>query len=205
MNLSDLALKFKNLSPEAKHWAERFVWLCLLVLAFFLGRLSTTSQVTEVMVEDTTRVEETQRLLKLATEELTHWQTVANKKTVTKSVPKLLACPDGKPILSHETTTTTEENTDSKGGSKGSSTATEDSSLTKKEDVHKKAVTKPEDKWLVGVVAGGQTGTPLIPISGQLVLGASVDYRIAGPVWVGATVHTGGSLLGQVKFSFPNP
>ena len=48
-------------------------------------------------------------------------------------------------------------------------------------------------RWRVAVLAGASIREPLLPLAGPLVLGVEVDYRVVGPVWVGAWLNTFGA------------
>lgn len=48
-------------------------------------------------------------------------------------------------------------------------------------------------QWRVSVLAGASLRDPLLPLAGPLVLGAEVDYRIAGGLTAGLWVNTVGA------------
>lgn len=57
---------------------------------------------------------------------------------------------------------------------------------------HTKTVTlRPQ--WRVALLAGASLQAPLLPIAGPLVLGAEIDYRIAGGLSAGLWVNTVGA------------
>jgi hypothetical protein len=47
--------------------------------------------------------------------------------------------------------------------------------------------------WRVAVLAGASLRAPLLPLAGPLVLGAEVDYRLAGPLSAGLWASTSGA------------
>lgn len=82
--------------------------------------------------------------------------------------------------------------------------STDDKTTTREgssERVIERTVTQ-RPNWRVGVLVGASLRDPLLPIAGPLVLGAQVDYRIAGPFSVGLWANTGGAAGLAVSIEF---
>lgn len=56
--------------------------------------------------------------------------------------------------------------------------------------------------WRVSLLAGASLAQPLVPLAGPLVLGAEVDYRIAGGVSAGVWINTVGAAGLGVSLEF---
>lgn len=155
------------------------VSIALLAGAFSIGRF-TAPVVTET--RDVERVVYKDRVV----EKVVTVQAAA--KVVTRVVYRdKVTTPDGT-ITERETETTGEhENTDT---TTETDTVADRASETVTE--HTKTVTlRPQ--WRVSLLTGASLRDPFIPLAGPLVLGAEVDYRIAGGLSAGLWVNTVGA------------
>lgn len=165
--------------PPARIVAAVGVSLALLAGAFSAGRF-TAPVVTET--RDVERVVYKDRVV----EKIVTVQAAA--KAITRVVYRdRVTTPDGT-VTEHEKETTGEhETTDT---TTKTNTVADHTGETVAE--HTKIVTlRPQ--WRVSLLAGASLRDPLLPIAGPLVLGAEVDYRIAGGLSVGLWVNTVGA------------
>lgn len=155
------------------------VSLALLAGAFSVGRF-TAPVVTET--RDVEHVVYKDRVV----EKVVTVQAAA--KVITRVVYRdKVTTPDGT-VTEHEHETTGEhENTDT---TTKTDTVADHASETVTE--HTKTVTL-RPKWRVSLLAGASLKDPLLPIAGPLVLGAEVDYRIAGGLSAGLWLNTVGA------------
>ncbi|MHB1065627.1 MAG: hypothetical protein ACYC1Z_14260 [Georgenia sp.] len=182
-----------EVTPELLERFERsWPWVLALVLmgvgAFSAGRFSAPRQVE-------TREVEKLVFRDLTVEDLTKGMTFT--KTVTKTVWRNVETkPDG---------TVVDRSIEREGGTEASTTTearrtTEEH--TGERETEKTSTTTLQPSWRVGLQVGASLRPPALPITGPLVIGASVERRIVGGVSAGLwanTVGAGGASL-SVEF-----
>jgi hypothetical protein len=130
------------------------------------------------------------------TVEVVKWRTARAVDTRTTTTPVLLPAPDGGVVLATRTETTTAERDTASGGTE---TRTEVSSSSSGETSQR--VTQ-QAAWRVGAQVGASLHAPALPITGSLVLGASLERRIVGGVSAGVWANTVGAAGASLSLEF---
>lgn len=128
--------------------------------------------------------------------EVVKWRTARAVDTRTTTTPVLLPVPDGGVVLATATTTETRE--------RETATARLDTAIDLSGNTTgstSRKVTQQAD-WRLGVQVGASLRDPLLPIAGPLVLGASVERRIAGGISAGAWLNTSGAAGASISLEF---
>lgn len=167
-------------------WIEQHPKLCFLIgvasaalVAFSVGRFTAplkveTKTVDRVVYQD--RVVE--KLVEVKGETKTETKIVYRDRVITK---------DGT-ITEHEI-----EKTSDRDAEKDVVTdAKHEEVASASEHITEKTVTL-RPNWRVGVLVGASIQKPFVPIAGPLVIGAEVDYRIAGGLSAGVWLNTSGA------------
>ena len=172
------------MTPTSRQWVSGGIALVVLALSFSAGRLTAPVK---------TDVREVERVV---------WKDRVVEKVVTKRAKAderivyvdRVVSPTGE-VREKRTTHTladTRELVDL--GKTSESTGSTDKSASSTSTL------RPD--WRVGVLAGASFREPLVPIAGPLVLGASVERRIAGGLSAGAWVSTVGAAGASVSLEF---
>lgn len=147
--------------------------------AFSAGRFSAPREVEE-RVEYRTE-------WRTKTVEVVRWRTARAVDTRTVTTPVLLAVPDGGTVLA--ASTTTESHTrETSGGASDTSSSTQGAD---QQQLSRKVTQQPD--WRLGAQVGASLRDPLLPIVGPLVVGVSVERRIAGGISAGVWGSTAGA------------
>ena len=196
-----------SLAPTEKQWIERGVWLVLLVLAFFTGRMTTPAKVKihetvteKVKVEYVTNTEYRDRVV----EKLVYVKSKAVETVVYRDIVTTVT-DAGVVTLDHSIETTREKTDEASVADKDTSKAlTASTSLVAEGDrTHEKTVEVTyQPDWHLTLLVGGQLSTPFVPIAGPLVLGAAGEHHLLGPIYAGLWLHTGGSAGLSVSGAF---
>lgn len=128
--------------------------------------------------------------------EVVRWRTARAVDTRTTTTPVLLTVPDGGVVLATATTTETRER---ETATARLETAIDSSGNTTGGTSRK--VTQQVD-WRLGVQVGASVRDPLLPIAGPLVLGASLERRLAGGISAGAWLNTSGAAGASLSLEF---
>jgi hypothetical protein len=173
--------KLKALATWSLPWYVRApIMIGLVVLAFFAGKFTTPAEVQEI---HTTEVK--------WKEKITTVDRTVKARTLVVYVDRVIS-PDG--TIKEKSETREVESI------KADTSSLVDRSGLRKEETSK--VTVAQAKWRVGALVGASLTAPAIPITGPLVLGATVEMRIVGGVWVGAWVLTSGQAGGKISGEF---
>lgn len=162
--------------------------LAVAAAAFSVGRFTAPVQVEE-RVEYRTEWREKKV-------EVVKWRTARAVDTRTTTTPVLLQVPDGGVVLASSTTT---ESRERETGSGGVETKTDASSATAGQT---QRVTTVRPDWRVGVLAGASLREPAVVLTGPLVIGASVERRIAGGLSLGVWANTVGAAGASLSMEF---
>lgn len=168
-------------------WPWALALLFTAVGAFSAGRFSAPEQVREV---------ERWKTLDLTTEDVTKGMTFA--KTVDRTVWRNVV------------TTTTDAGTvvvDRSVEHEGSTTNSTETSSSRTSEEHagelaREKTTTLQADWRIGVQVGASLVAPKLPITGPLVIGASIERRIIGGVSAGLWANTVGAGGASVSVEF---
>lgn len=174
------------LSFLKKHWRPLACALAL-VVAYGAGRFAGPTKVHVVTVVDT-------QVVHVAGKERVVYR---NRSTAVDKTTVKVTAPDGT-VTETITDKTKRVAASSEAAKETSSTASMSSAKTEKLTV------TDAPRLTVGVLVGYQhaPGVQLIPNAGPLAVGLFVNYRVAGPVVVGAAATTTGLVAGQVGVQF---
>lgn len=147
--------------------------------AFSAGRFSAPREVEE-RVEYRTE-------WKTKTVEVVKWRAARAVDTKTVTTPVLLPTPDGGAVLAASTTTESRTR-ESSGGAADSTSSTQGG---EQQQLQRKVTQQPD--WRLGAQVGASLRDPLLPLAGPLVVGVSVERRIAGGISAGVWGSTAGA------------
>jgi hypothetical protein len=165
--------------------------LAALLVAFLGGRYSRAPQ---VVTKDVVRTQ-TVEVEKVRTVEVHDSQSAVAQeaKVNTVTVVKYRWLPGH--VVEAESTTTKQADTDTHETKQAHAGATKESaSMTQQTVIETHTSTSARPRWSVSLMPGAQLfGAKALPLYGPLVLGASVERRIAGPVSIGLWGSTSGA------------
>jgi hypothetical protein len=155
--------------------ARRIAITVSLVLASFAAGFGAGRATTEPVVE--------YRTIDLKTEDITRGFTFARTVNVTRWRNVVTTITDAGTTISDQTI--------EREGSSTSGIETEQ--VKRVEYVEREKIVTLRPDWRVSLTAGASLVTPAVPITGPLVIGASVEHRIVGPFSAGLWLNTVGA------------